>query len=140
MKEKQQKDKQKIDKNKKVIQIIPTDLALTEKALQWIVTYGEPLCCTDFLGYVARMHPIKPVYIACDLWSNFLFFSKQKVNKKSIKEKWLTKWFDALVMDEFLEISVFEEFKPRYRLPIDPNKTFFSDEFMFEWSYKGFEL
>jgi hypothetical protein len=44
----------------------------------------------------------------------------------------LTKWFDALLMDEFLEILVFEEFKPRYSLPIDPNRTFFSDEFMFE--------
>ena len=136
-----QLEKRKLqDKNKIVTDFLLTELVPTEKALRWILTYGNPICCPDFLGYVAKMHPTKSIYVACDLWSNIQFFSRLKVKQKPLRAKWVKKWFEALQASGFLELNVFEEFRTSYQLPINTNNTFFSDEFMFDQSYKGFEL
>lgn len=118
-------------------------IMLSNSAAEWVVKCGNPVCATDFIGYLFSANMINEKFsanIGCavDVFGDFRIFSLDK-KKPVMSNKKARKLYKKLLKLNFLTFDVlpFSEYELGKNLPIDSSKVNLVEEPIFLFSDIG---
>lgn len=115
-------------------------IILSNSAAEWVIKCGNPVCATDFIGYLFSANMINEKFstnIGCavNVFGDFRIFSLDK-KKPVMSNKKARKFYKKLLKLNFLTLDVlpFSEYELEKNLPIDSSKVNLVEEPIFLFS------
>ena len=104
------------------------NIVLTEDAVEWVRRRGNPVCATDFIGYLFDIRllyrELKKIGAAVDVFGGFRIFSLDE-KYPHLKDKKALKIYKKLIKMGFLKFDddePFAEYSLSRNIQIDSNK------------------
>ena len=110
------------------------ELVLTDKAVQWLSKYVQPIAALDFVGYMVSLQPTLDVTLAVPIKGQLRLISENP--KKPVLSKFkYWKTIRHLMKIKFIknkQISPFEEFELYNNIPLNKDNLIYLPTTFFE--------